>query len=127
MSWKNDLAATDALVARYFDEVACTLNPRIGGAGVNHARQDDPDRESFDFMGSIDEQPSGDLMARHRTGDPGSAKSNPYFDAVLTALVSGWPWLPRKDDHVVTSDATWRIAAAAADGTDRQAWYLVRN
>lgn len=127
MSWKDDLAATDNLVAGYFDTDSCRLVPRIAGIGVNHGRQDDASREAFDFLGSLDEQPSGDLMARHRSSDPAAGKANPYYDAVLTALVTGWPWLPRRDDHVVVGGVTWRIMADATDGTARRAWYMNRN
>lgn len=124
MSWNDDLAMTDAIVAGYFDGDACTLLPRAGGVGVNHRRQDDSEREAFSFMGSIDQQPSGDLMARYRSGDPTSGKTNPYFDAVLTALVSAWPWVPRKDDHVLCNGVTWAIMAEATDGSARHAWYI---
>jgi len=125
--WQAALRLTDETVQATFDDVACTMKPRSAGVGVNHGRQDDPSRAPFPFSGSIDLQPSGDLLARNRSGDPSAGKANPYFDAVLTALVTGWTWLPRKGDHVVTDGVTWIIMAEATDGGERRAWYLNRN
>jgi len=125
--WQAALQRLDETVQATFDDVACTMKPRAAGVGVNHGRQDDPSRVPFGFFGSIDLQPSGDLMARNRSADPSTGKANPYFDAVLTALVTAWPWLPRKDDHVIADGVTWKIMAEATDGGDRRAWYINRN
>lgn len=126
VDWTAARQMTERKVSAVFDVQTCTLKPRRDGVSVNHGRQDDSSRVSFDFIGTIDLQPSGELLARHRSQDPAAHAANPHFDAVLTANAEGWPHMPRKGDHVASSVDVWEIAAVATDGGIRKAYYLVR-
>lgn len=127
VDWAAARRMTEQKVSAVFDRHSCTLKPRRDGVSVNHGRQDDDSRAPFDFVGTIDEQPSGELLARHRSGDPGSRDANPHFDAVLTANTEAWPYLPKKGDHVIGALNTWQIDADAIDGGLRKAFYLVKG
>ncbi len=127
VDWAAARQMTVRKVSAVFDGRPCTLRPRRDGVSVNHGRQDDSSRDPFDFVCTIDEQPSGDLLGRHRGGDPGSRDANPYFDAVLTANTEAWPYLPRKGDLVLDGELVWQLAAEAADGGVRKAFYLTKG
>ena len=128
MSWSAHLAAADDAAASYFDETLCLLQPRAPGLGVsvNHSEVDDPDRAVFEFLGTIDLEPPADRLTRHMPVDPGTRSGAVSYGAVLTALTTGWPYLPKRGDHVVAGGVTWKIAAKEDDGSNRPAWYLNR-
>lgn len=116
--------------AEIFDVTPLRLQPRVGGVSVNHPAQDDPGRAPFDFLGTIDLEPPVDRLPRHLSADPGVRGGTVAYDAVLTALVTDWPYRPQRGDLVIetaTGGTTWRIAASEKDGSSRPAWYLVRN
>ncbi|WP_421359996.1 hypothetical protein [Agrobacterium rosae] len=96
------------------------------GRTVNHKSMHDPDREPFDFLGTIDLEPPADRISRHMSADGGVRSGAISYDAVLTALVKDWPYIPRRDDLILAGDKKWKIAAKEDDGSGRPAWYLNR-
>ncbi|KAA3510106.1 hypothetical protein DXM21_19950 [Agrobacterium rosae] len=84
----------------------------------------DPDREPFDFFGTIDLEPPADRISRHMSADGGVRSGAISYDAVLTALVKDWPYTPRRDDLIFAGDKKWKIAAKEDDGSGRPAWYI---
>lgn len=124
MDWEAALALTDRVCAGTFDSTPCRLQPMATGATVNHKSMHDPDRVSFDFLGTIDLEPPSDRIARHIPADMGARSSAVSYAAVLTALVKDWPFLPRHDDIVLAGGIKWKIAAKEDDGSGRPAWYL---
>jgi len=126
VDWAAARAFTEQSCAAIFDVTACVMRARRPSNDVNRPPEDDETRADFPFLGNIDLQPSGELLARHRSVDPGSSATNPVFAAVLTADTSGWPWRPRKDDRVISGSQVWVIAASGEDGSRRPAYYLVR-
>jgi hypothetical protein len=129
MDWKSAAANMDAVCAEIFDNDACRLQPRAKRQSVNHPPQTDPDREAFDFMGTIELEPPSTKIWRHLSPDPGiigQGSDTVSYDAVVTALTTGWPYKPRRDDQIICAGTAWRIAAIGQDGTDRPAYFLVR-
>ncbi|ARO22941.1 hypothetical protein TAL182_CH01128 [Rhizobium sp. TAL182] len=130
VDWEAARAFTQEVCAEIFDYTPLRLQPRAGGVSVNHKTADDPDRLPFDFLGTIDLEPPADRIPRHLPADPGVKNGTVAYDAVLSALTTGWPYQPRRGDLVIETAAggvTWRIEASEKDGSARPAWYLVRN
>lgn len=126
MSWKDDLAINDVVVAGYFDEDACTLRPRAQGQSPNHPHRDDPDREAFDFPGSLELEPPADRLPRHPPADPATRGGTISYEAVLTAYTAQWPYAAKRFDYVDCKGQRWRIEAIENDGSGRPAFYLSR-
>ena len=124
VDWQAARAFTEAACAEIFDVTLCRLVGRSAGSTMNHKEQDDPSRVPFDFLGSIDLEPSGDMIRRYPSADPQTGSSVVSYEAVLSAHVGLWPWLPKIGDHVVTANKTWRIEASRKDGSSRPAWFL---
>ncbi|WP_176083124.1 hypothetical protein [Martelella sp. HB161492] len=128
VDWVTVEALTEESCAGIFDTVDLTLQPRAKVLTVNHPPQDDPDRATFSFVGSIELEPPMEVIARHKPADPKAGPSVAY-DAVLTALISDWPYQPKRNDRVIV-DATgevYKIAAKIADGGSRPAWFLMKE
>jgi hypothetical protein len=126
IDWEGARIFTQEACAEIFDYTGCRLQPRISGVTVNHATAADPGREAFDFTGSIDLEPPADRIPRHLSSDTGIRNGTVSYDAVLTAHVADWPYLPRRGDFVVAAGKTWKIEAKEEDGGLRPAWYLSR-
>lgn len=127
VDWALARLRTEEKTAEIFDVTLFTVQPQSDGLGPSHPRGDDPNRAPFEFLGTLDEQPSGDLLARHRASDPESLASNPYFEAVITAVTTGWAYMPRKLDFILRGSDTWLVMASARDGGNRRAFYVNRN
>ncbi len=126
MSWSDHMAASDLAVAAYFDETPCRLQPRAKGATANHPEIDDPLRAAFEFFGTVEPEPPADRITRHLSSDPGIRNGTVSYEAVLTALISGWPYAPVRYDVVEENGRRWKIVAKEDDGSARPAWYLVK-
>ena len=124
VDWTSARAFTEQACAEIFDVTPCRLQPRAPGATVNHGEVDDGGRGSFEFLGTIDLEPPADRLTRHMSVDTGTRSGAVSYDAVLTALTTGWPYQPRRGDHVISGGATWKIVANEQDGSNRPAWYL---
>lgn len=124
-------------VSDTFDIFQLRLKPMARGADVNARAMEDIGRAGFAFRGFIDLGPSQDAIPRHLPADPGVRGSSVSYDAVLTALTSGWPCQARKGDRVIVvaapvsslveAGSEWEIMAGENDGTPRQAFYLNRR
>ncbi len=113
---------TDA--AALFDTMEVQAIARRGGLTVNHRQQDDPDRASFPFSGSIEFNPpplrNEQFMQAGKNG-----QSNVAFDAVITAHDDGtWPWLPKRGDQLVAGTVSYAIADIHRDGSSRRVFYI---
>ncbi|MFK0330701.1 hypothetical protein ACIQUB_06215 [Rhizobium sp. NPDC090275] len=126
VDWEAARAFTLQACADIFDYTSCRLQPRKAGITANHGASNDPDRIAFDFIGTIDLEPPSDRIPRHLSSDTGIRNGTVSYDAVLTAHIGAWPYLPVKGDFVVAVGTTWKIAAKEQDGTPRPAWYLTR-
>lgn len=126
IDWQAARAFTETACAETFDYTDCILIPMSSGLTVNHKPGPDPDRAPFPFVGSIDLDPPSDRISRHLSNDPGSKGNTVSYDAVLSAHVGTWPYLPRRGDHVQSGTNTYKIAASEQDGASRPAWYLTR-
>lgn len=131
VDWAAARAFTELACAEIFDVTPCRLQPRRQGLTANHAENDDPDRQAFDFLGTIDLDPSGERLQRRRPSDPAVDGRNVVYDAILSAHVGGWPYFPRKGDHVLEGEGgpsgkAWKIADKIQDGSNRPAWYLTK-
>jgi hypothetical protein len=124
MSWKENLAAMDRMVAGYFDEDECRLISQMNGISGNHPSAPDPSRPTFDFLGTVELQPPSDIHRRAKPSDPGTRGDVVSYDAVLTAFVTDWPWRPFPKDILKTAAKTYRVETSEKDGSDRPAYYL---
>lgn len=131
MGWDSNLAAMDAVVAGYFDEEAFSaVGMRKPPRDVNALWQQDPDRPSFDFFGSVETDTElGDI------GRTGNASAKSLADRMtaktcLTALCTGWAWQVRQGDQILRHQDGSRFTVATAperDGTDRLVLWLNRS
>ncbi|KQV27597.1 hypothetical protein ASC97_04260 [Rhizobium sp. Root1203] len=128
VDWEAARAFTFEACAEVFDYTLCRLQPRRRGLTANHVAGDDPSRLAFEFKGTIDLEPPSDRIPRHFSVDTGVKSGTVSYDAVLTALVTSWPYQPDRNDYVVdvAAGVTWTIVAKEQDGTARPAWYLSR-
>lgn len=123
VDWSAARALLEDSCADTFDKTACVLQPRKGGLGPNHKAVDDESRAAFPFFGTIDLEASIGGTGPNKPSDPETSGSVSY-DAVLTAHIGGWPYLPERGDFVVADGVTWKIMAKEKDGSSRPAWYL---
>jgi hypothetical protein len=126
VDWQAARAFTETACAEIFDVTDCQLIPMTTGLTVNHKGGPDPSREPFPFVGTIDLEPPSDRIARHLSNDPGSNAKTVSYDAVLSAHVGTWLYLPKRGDHIQSGTDTYKIAAIEKDGSSRPAWYLTR-
>lgn len=126
IDWEAARAFTQEACSEIFDYTPCRLQPRVAGLTVNHPSADDPNREAFDFVGTIDLEPPSDRIPRHLSSDSGIRNGTVSYDAVLTAHVGQWPYLGRRGDFIIATGVTWKIEAKEEDGSLRPAWYLSR-
>lgn len=126
IDWDQAAAFTYAATSAVFDTVQARIKPRSAGLDVNSRPVADTTRAEFDFLCKFDIGPSQDVVARHRPADPAINTPAVSYDAVLTAMVDGWPYLPDRGDHVLVSGVSWEIKAAEDDGSPRRAYYMNR-
>lgn len=127
MSWSANLAAVDAAVAGYFDGDACTAVAMTKPLrSVNAEAAPDPSRESFDFLGTIEIEPSfQDISSGGGRPSAGDRQFRQVSQTCLTALTTGWPWVPRQGDQVVCAGQRYSVVASPdRDGTGRIALWL---
>ncbi|MBD8555550.1 hypothetical protein IFT84_13640 [Rhizobium sp. CFBP 8762] len=127
MDWGNAEAQLDEACASVFDVTICWLQPKKSGQSVNHGALNDVTRPLFEFMGTIDLEPPADRITRHLPADPGVVNGTVSYDAVLTAHVGDWPYMPRRGDAVLTVGKTYSIVAMRLDGSIRQAFFLKKG
>lgn len=129
INWSAALGNMESACAAVFDETQCRFRGRAATRSVNHKQQDDPDRQAFDFMGTIELEPPSTKIWRHLSSDPGlrgDRSDTVSYDAVLTAHSGNWPWEPQREDFVEANGIVWKIAAIGQDSTVRPAYFLVR-
>lgn len=125
----------DGVISDVFDTTSCRAKPRTSGLNVNEKPGPDTGRAEFDFRCTLDLGPSQDAIPRHLPSDTGVRGTMVSYDAVITADVSAWPWLPVKGDRflvlvtgtVIAVGTELEITAGEEDGTSRRAFYLNRK
>lgn len=127
VDWDAARSLLEETVAEVFDTTELDLLPTAPGLSVNSGRQPDPSRPVLRVLGTIHLQPPSDRIARYTPADPGSGRTISY-EAVMTALVTGWDWQPKIEDKVqdVVSGDVWKVEAIERDGSGRPAFYLSR-
>lgn len=124
MDWTSAEAALETTVAGVFDKTAFRVLPRHAGIGVNQPRISDASRSEFDAMGTLEFGPPTLPGPGRFAGDP-SARGMPVaFEAVLTAHVATWPYVPVRGDRIVAGSKSWDVANVERDGTARAILYL---
>lgn len=136
MDWNGALAAADATVAGVFDRQVVQVRAKSRGFGVNSAAGDDPERAAFVRAVSIELEPQGFPTAQRHGADPASQRNQVFHEAVMTAHVADWPWLPLVGDMVVPGAVVsgdfvpgaekFVVASVQDDPTGRPAFYLNR-
>jgi hypothetical protein len=126
MNWETALAAADGAVAGVFDRQLVSIRPKTQGTSVNGPAIDDATRSAFERLVSIEMEPDMLMSSRRPAGDPAAGRQQGVsYEAVMTADVAGWPWLPRRGDMIVDGERKWTVAAVQ-DGAGRPAFYLNR-
>ena len=112
MTWDANLAEADAVAAAYFDTIAFRLVPMREGVGPNAPRRAEEDRAVFDFMGSLDLNPPA-VQSGFQQQAGGAGREGVQHEAVITAMATGWAWLPRALDRIegLADGQAWQVAA----------------
>lgn len=124
MDWGSAEAALETAAASVFDRQAVRILPRREGASVNQPRIADTSRAEFDAVATIEAGVAALPAAGRFSGDP-SARAMPVtFEAVMTAHVAAWPYVPVRGDRVVAGARTFDIVNVDRDGSARPAFFL---
>lgn len=128
MSFDTDLAAADAAAAGTFDVPGFTAVALMrAGLAVNAGEIPDPSRPTFDFAGTLDSAPEFTAFADGNRPTASDRQVRQISRICLSALSTGWPWVPRQGDHIRTATALYRLAASPdTDGTARIVMWLTR-
>lgn len=126
MDWDDAAPILDAAVAETFDTATFTVVPLREGASVNHPKMPDGTRAGFDFVGSIDIGPPVVGNRPNLSADPVIEREGVAYEAVVTALDTGWPYVPRRGDQLEHDGVSWSIADLGRDGTPRRVLYVNR-
>ena len=124
--WNAATAALNAAVADTFDTDTLFAIGRKQGVSVNSERADDPARPQFEFKGSFELLPDGIPLSERPQGDSSSLREAVSHEAVVSAIVTGWAWLPRRKDHILRGAERWEITDLKDDGSPRKVYYLNR-
>lgn len=127
MDWTEAEAALEEAAASVFDKTAIRILPRKEGASVNEPRIADESRAEFDAFGTIEPGAPALPAAGRWSGDP-SVKAMPViFEAVLTAHVRSWPYVPGRGDRILVGSKCYDIQNVDRDGTMRAVFHLNRS
>lgn len=128
IDWTAAKAMTLATTASIFDKTLCRMLPMVApadGRDLNASLAPDAGRAEFEFLATLDLEPSQDSIPRHLSLDPGVDAKIVAYDAVITAMTDAWPWLPRRRDRalIIGSDL-FEIVLDRRDGSPRMAFYV---
>jgi hypothetical protein len=127
IDWTAAKAMTLATTASVFDKTLCRMLPMVApadGRDLNASLAPDAGRAEFEFLATLDLEPSQDSIPRHLSLDPGVDAKIVAYDAVITAMTDAWPWLPRRRDRVRIGSDLYEIALDRRDGSPRMAFYM---
>jgi hypothetical protein len=132
VDWDRTADMTRRATSAVFDTFSCRMIPMTRGLDLNRPAAPDGARQAFDFAALLDKGPSQDAIPRHLPADPGARGTMVSYDTVMTALVGGWPWLPKKGDRVrvlvakglFAAGSEFEFMAGEEDGSERRAFYL---
>lgn len=120
----------DQMVAGVFDKQTVTVKPRTRGLDTTAQRAVDPDRQAFTRPATVELAPNAPPTAQRPAGDPAAARSQVFHEAVMSADVRDWPYLPNRELDIVTvvtgdlAGKSFTVRAVEDDGTGRPAFYL---
>jgi hypothetical protein len=129
IDWTAAKARTLAMTASVFDRALCRMLPMVapaGGRDLNAAPVPDAGRSEFDFLATLDLEPSQDSIPRHLSVDPAIDAKIVAYDAVITAMTDTWPYLPKRRDRVSIGADLYEIVLDRRDGSPRMAFYINR-
>ena len=127
MDWNAASATLDERVAEAFDIQTFRVVPRTAGTSVNHGLVADTDRVAFEFRGTLELNPPGIASERRMATDPSGRQQSIFFVGVITALTTGWAYLPRRDDLIEHGAEVYRVMGIDADGSARRAIHVNRG
>ena len=136
MGFAPNLAAVDAAVASYFDTRLFTATRMVQPArAVNAFAAPSTVDLPFAFAGTIEAEPRLSAIAREQYAQPSTDTNRQTLRLCLTALATGWPWMPRKGDRidawpgsigVGTAERFELVQGADQDGSARVVLWLTR-
>ena len=128
MNWDAALAAADLVTASFFDTTAFRAIPMARPPlQVQADFRPDPDRERFNFMGTIELDPSVNAIGSTEHSTSRSLGDRKVARICLSALATGWPWMLRQGDLLESGGNRYKVSAAPdRDGTDRVVIWLNR-
>lgn len=114
----------DETVADVFDADECRLRPRMNSDNVNAGRVADPDRDEFDFMGSLEIGPDPVPRNSGLTIAPALDRDAVTYEAVIAARSTAFAHMPKRHDWIVCKGRIWEIHDQVKDGSDRFVVYV---
>ena len=124
MDWASAEAALERGVASVFDVQSFKFVALKPGPSVNATPVADASRASFVRNATLELAPPGIARA---SGNQSERDQRTAFEAVLTADISTWPWMPRGDDLVREIGQDWVVKNLDRDGSRRIIIYLNRS
>lgn len=122
--WSKAAEARQAAVETFFDRTSCTLQPMTRANGPNKGLSADGSRAEFTFMATVDLEPQAEVIAGQKGIDPSVSYLSAAYDALVSAYVDKFPYLPRRDDVMVIGSTAYSVTASRKDGSNRRAWML---
>ncbi|OYX85629.1 MAG: hypothetical protein B7X99_10095 [Rhizobiales bacterium 17-65-6] len=128
MSFADALAAADSAAAGFFDMPGFTALPMARPERASNAPlMPDTSREAFGFSGSLDIAPEFTAFTTGNRPTAADRQVRQISRICLSALSTGWPWVPREGDRIRTATALYALAASPdTDGTARIVMWLNR-
>ena len=122
--WSKAAEARQAAVETFFDRVSCTLQPMTRANGPNGGLSEDGSRAAFDFKATLDLEPGSEVIAGQKGIDPSVSYLSAAYDALISAYVDRWPYLPRRDDIITANGVSYSIVVSRKDGSNRRSFLV---
>lgn len=122
--WSEAASARQAAVETYFDRTACTLQPMTRANGPNGDLSEDGSRAAFTFKATVDLEPQSEVIAGQKGIDPSVSYLSAAYDAMVSAYVDKWPYLPRRDDIITANGVSYCVVVSRKDGSNRRSFLL---
>jgi hypothetical protein len=126
VDWASARAFTEQACAEIFDyKVFTATGMRKPARDVNASAAPDPDRPAFDFMGSVDSEPSFNQIGSSARTSASSFGDRQVARTCITALARDWPWMIQQGDTIVGAEQQYRVVATPdRDGSERVAIWV---
>lgn len=131
MAWDDMLRTADQAVASFFDEDLFLAQDfhRPARTSPNAPLVTNTANQAFEFRGSIDFEPSINAFGGATRSSSDDAGPRHVTQICISALTTGWPWLPQTGDRLTRAKdgSPYTIAAVDTDGTDRIVFWVNRG